>query len=215
MLTEDHLIRMINLALAALARIVGLRTAGQYEAARFLIEQTLEQLFGLKAYMLRSMDDASFLALLRGQEGVDPARGRVVADLLQVEGDVYLDEKNRPEAMTSYRRALALYLEIGLSEEADLGPELAIRMADLLKRLPLTELDEATLFNLAQFAEQVGALGQAERALLELADRAHWSDEIRQECIGFYERALARPESELAHGNVDRQALQARLQKLR
>ena len=47
MLTEDYLIRQINLAIAALAKILGFKTAGQYQAALYEIDQLLEQLIGL------------------------------------------------------------------------------------------------------------------------------------------------------------------------
>ena len=42
MLTEDYIMRMINMAIAALLQAIGLRKAGEYNQALQTIDQALE-----------------------------------------------------------------------------------------------------------------------------------------------------------------------------
>jgi len=97
MLTEDYLIRQINLAIAALAKILGLKTAGQFQAALYEIDQLLEQLIGLRSYMIKNLSDEGILAILSNAEGVDTDRLLIVADLIKHEGDILAEKKYAEE----------------------------------------------------------------------------------------------------------------------
>ena len=89
MLTEDYIIRMINLAIAALLQIVGLKKKGDYQTALDLIDLTFEQLLGLRASMAKNLDDERLYFLLTRQDRLDTQRLAIVADLFQEEGDIY------------------------------------------------------------------------------------------------------------------------------
>jgi hypothetical protein len=61
MFTEDYIMRMINQMIIVLASIIGFRKAGQFQEAQQLINQSLEQLLGLDAGLLKQMDESSVL----------------------------------------------------------------------------------------------------------------------------------------------------------
>ena len=115
MLTEDYFMRMINQMLAVLTQILYHKEAGQHQEAQVLIDQSLEQLLGVRPGLLKQMEDASLLRLLTTQGQLDPDRLAMVADLYRFEGDILADQGKHQEASLDYQRALTLYLEISLS----------------------------------------------------------------------------------------------------
>ena len=53
MLTEDYLIRLIRLGTVAMARLMGLKAQLLYQDAMYLLNQTLEEVFGMRADLVR------------------------------------------------------------------------------------------------------------------------------------------------------------------
>ena len=49
MFSEDYILRMIRMATAALAQIIGLKKAGQYQQALQAIDQALEEVISVLA----------------------------------------------------------------------------------------------------------------------------------------------------------------------
>ena len=64
-LSEDALLRMLVAAIAeTIARLAMLRTAGKFEQALEVIDQNLEELLGLKANLVRQLDDSKIVEML-------------------------------------------------------------------------------------------------------------------------------------------------------
>lgn len=87
-ITEDYILRMISLAIAALLRAIGLRKGGQYEQAEQAIDQALEQLLGLRADLLLRLDDQALLDRLTLQGELERDLAIVVADLYQEQAEI-------------------------------------------------------------------------------------------------------------------------------
>lgn len=115
MLTEDYFMRMINQVLVVLTQILNHREAGQYQDAQVLINQSPEQLLGVRPGLLKQMDDTSILRLLTTQGELDPDRLDLVAHFYKLEGDLQKDHLKDHEAVLDYQRSLSFYLEISLS----------------------------------------------------------------------------------------------------
>ena len=88
MLTDDYLIRMINQAIDVLIRVINLKASGEYQQAQQLIEQSLEQLIGLRIDLLQSLDDQNILGTLSINGIPDANRILLGADLFKEEGEV-------------------------------------------------------------------------------------------------------------------------------
>lgn len=112
MLTEDYLIRMINLAIAALLRIIGLKKEGDFQEALILIDLTFEQLLGLRASMAKALDDNRLYYLLTRNEQLDLQRLSIIADLFHHEGDILAAQGRLKESREDYARALRYNLEV-------------------------------------------------------------------------------------------------------
>ncbi len=195
--------RMIQVAIAALLRIAGLRKAGEYQDALALIDLTFEQLLGLRSNMLRGLDDDRVYYLLTRGETLDLPRLAVTADLLAEEGDVYSAQaetlqdppaKNEAQstALNDYARALRFNLEIyfqtrdaGEGEEQETTRQ---KIGSLLERLNRRPLGSDTLWPLALYYEDTGDLPRAESALQQMAAMPAIRDQILPELEAFHQR---------------------------
>lgn len=215
MLTEDYLIRQINLAIAALARILGLKTAGQYQAALFEIDQTLEQLLGLRSYMIKNLADEGILAVLSTSDGVDTDRLLVVADLIKHEGDIYAQKGYRDDSLASFQRALKFYLEVQLNGGPRMLEPPHEQIDAVLDQLAPGNLPVETAYNLSLYYEQQGKLAQAEKLLDQVASATGSSEDWTEEYTAFYSRLLEKSDREIEDGGLSRKHIEQKMNDLR
>jgi len=213
MLTEDYLIRMINVALAALARIIGLKTAGQYYEAFIEIDQTLEQLLGLRADLVRRLDDNSILTALTIQGSLDVDRLWIVAELYKEEGDIYNAQNNPAQGYWSYLRSLNFYLLGVLEGGGKHLPEPVEKIQALVQTLKDYDLPAETRFSLFYFYEQMGEYTKAEVTLERLMTVPGAQEDIRAEMIDFYQRLLQKSEADLVKAGLTRTQVEEKLAK--
>jgi hypothetical protein len=215
MLTEDYLIRMINLALAALASIVGLKTASKYYEAFIEIDQTLEQLLGLRSDLVRRLDDNSILAALTIHGSLDVDRLWIVAELYKEEGDINTAQNNPAQGYWSYLRSLNFNLYGVLEGGGKHLPEPVEKIQALIKTLQGYDLPPETLFSLFYFYEQMGEYIKAEVTLERLMTVPGAQEDIRAEMIDFYQRLLEKSEADLVKAGLTRAQVEDRLAKLK
>jgi hypothetical protein len=86
MLSQDYLIRIIRQATAVIAKIIGLKEAGQYQEALQVIDQTMEQAWGMNADMVNLLDDESLYKVLTINEVLDLDRLGIIAELFTEKG---------------------------------------------------------------------------------------------------------------------------------
>lgn len=214
MLTDDYLIRQINLAIAVLASIVGLKTAGQYQSALFEIDQFLEQLLGLRSYMVKDLNDEAILTLVSLPEGLDTDRLLIIAELIKAEGDIYAAQNYAADSQVDYLRALNFFVEVVLNGGAVNFPQPHDKIKDLVQLLGLTRLPQETLYDLFQYYEHVGEYNKAETALAQLAKMSESDESILQEQMEFYSRLLEKADKELARAGLTRSQVKEKLAKL-
>ncbi len=213
MLTEDYIMRMINQAVAFLVTIAGFKKAGQYEQARQAVDQALEILLGLRADLVRRLDDQAILQTLTRQDTLDVERLALVAELLKEEGDILAAQGDGVAAQASWLRALAFYLEAGLAEDILPTPALSQKIGALAGQLGLAKLSEDTVWALFCYTEQAGQYGPAAAALDHLAARPGVYDDLRPELSAFYQRLLALPPAELARWGLERSTIEKKHQQ--
>lgn len=214
MFSEDYILRMIQMATAAMARIFGLRTAGRYTEALQAIDQALEQLLGLRAGLIKNLDDSSLLASLTAGEELDTDRLYLVADLIKEEGDVYAARQDARESSLSYLRALNFYLEVALNGGAAELPPPNEKIAALVETLSNQPLPVETLLALFTYYEEAGEYARVEQTLSRLVQKPEIREQALIELSDYYRRLLEKPEAELAAGGLSRSGIKASLAKL-
>jgi hypothetical protein len=211
MYTQDFIKRMINQLVAALQMIIGLKAAGQYGQALQAIDQALEQLLGLKADLIKRLDDQTLLSSLTHNGKLDTDRLAILADLFKEEGDI-LASLNRPqESFSSHLRALNFYIEVGLSSGPEQLPDPDQKLLDLFHQLDKFQLPHQTLYGLFAYCEKSGRFAQAASILGRLADDPSLRAEVQQEFQQYYQRLLEKTDADLQRGNLPRAEIERRL----
>lgn len=185
MLTEDYLIRRISQVIALLMHALGLRKDGQLFAAQTDIDIALELLLGMRASLLKQMDDASLLQLLTVRGELDLERLDLAAELFRQEGEILAVQGRVAESYVDLLRALNFSLELGLSDREHLNAEQARRIEDLVKVLENRRLPIDTQVGLVNFYQGLLENGGAglrasglEQAAVEAA-LAKWMGQIQ------------------------------------
>lgn len=191
MLTEDYLVRLISQIIAALVKITQLRLAGNFQEARQMINQSLEQLIGLRADLLWQLDDDSLLQALTQGGRLDVDRLQLVGDLFLAGAELELAQERDTAALQGYLRALNVYLEAALSGGSE-QPELNEKITGVFDRLSLSSLPDDTLWAWYCYQEARGAYTEAERALKALATRPGLGEELQPEMEAFSARKAQR-----------------------
>jgi hypothetical protein len=214
MLTEDYFMRMINQALYVLKKIMGLKTTGHYQEAQLEINQLLEMLVGLKADLVKQLDDQSLIDSLTQQGKLDSDRLYVVAELFKEEGDLLALAQKPQAAYHSYLRALNFYLEVTLSGGPETLPAPDPQIATLLEALKAVELPADSLYPLFCYFEEAGRYQEGADTLQRLASDPELEAETRKEQASFYERLLAKSDQELSEGGLAREDVQGWLNEI-
>jgi hypothetical protein len=162
-------------------QIIGLKKAGQYQPALQAIDQALEEVLGLKAGLIRAMDDESLLSGLTQQDRLDTDRLLILADLFFEEADILAMQGKADGSQASALRALNFYLDVVL----DWGPERVSqkfeKIEQLVQKLGEQILPPQTCFALYFYYVQVGELPSAKRMLEKLKAYPDWREEALSE----------------------------------
>jgi hypothetical protein len=214
MLTEDYLIRQINIFLAALARIIGFRTAYMYTQARIAIDEALEELFGIRANLLHQLDDQKLHASLTNLEILDTDRLQLAADLFKEDGELRAATGDEGGARASWQRALNFYIDVVMHGGGKHLPLPDEQIEALYQQLKNQALDPDTWFGLYIYWEERRQYGRAAAALEALLTYEDTHDQISAEARAFYGRLEGLSDQELLAGGLDRSHVQAQLQRL-
>jgi hypothetical protein len=194
------------------ARLANLRTVGNYEKSFEVIDQNLEELLGLKADLVRQLDDKQILDMLTVNEYLDVARLYHVAELFRLEGEIYRDQGQTELAQISQTRALNLFVEVGFAVENEFL-EADDHIDELFDELG-KDTPEDSLYTIFDYYEQVGAYDRAEIAIDLMLQRTENNPDILMEKRAFYNRLLEESDAELEEGNVSREIIERKLKDL-
>ncbi|MFN2212041.1 MAG: DUF6483 family protein [Anaerolineales bacterium] len=213
MLTEDYFLRMINQMLVVLTQILYHKDAGQYQEAQILIEQSLEQLLGVRPGLLKQMDDDSVLRLLTSQGELDPDRLAMVAELYKLEGDLLVAQNVNPEADNLYLRSLTFYLQISLNGNPQGLISLDDKIDELYQKFSDRDVPEEVLYLLFDYYEERGDYARVEQQISGLLKKDDHLPVILPGIIAYYGALLEKSDQDLAAGGISRALIQAGLDK--
>lgn len=211
-LSEDTLLRMLVSAIAeTIARLAQLKTAGYYQEAIEVIDHNLEELLGLKADLVRQLDDQHIIDMLTTNGVLDFARLYYVAELFRQEGKIHAQRRDQKRKHSSQIRALNLFIEVGFSVENEFL-EADDHIDELFDSLG-KDITEDTLFKLFDYYEQVGAFDRAEEAMNLMLEITENNPDILTEQRNFYQRLLAESDEELEAGGISREKIESKMKK--
>jgi tetratricopeptide (TPR) repeat protein len=214
MFSEDYIIRMIRQAIGVLARIIGLKSAGQYQEALRDIDQALELVLGMDANIIRLLDDESLYKILTKNEGLDLEKLDLLADLFKEEGDIQKLRGQNIESINCYVRSLNYYLMISINSENSHPMDISQKINELLQKLEPHDFNGTTLLNLFCNYENAGEFAKAEAMLSRLAARNHSEVNVVDEMESFYKRLIEKSPEELSAGGMSQTQVQNKLKEL-
>jgi tetratricopeptide (TPR) repeat protein len=178
MLTEDYLIRQISILLAALQRIVGFKNTYMYVEAQISIDQALEEIFGLRADLVRQLDDQALLEAITYLDVLNLDKLQVAAEVFMHEGDVHSQRGDEAASIQSYTRALNFFLDVSLNGGAWNLPEPTEQIEELVEHLRSRDLDPDTLYGLYLYSFERKQWARAEELLARMAVFPDLTDEV-------------------------------------
>jgi len=214
MLSDDYLIRMIRQAAAVLARIIGLKKAGDYKEAFQEIDQTLEQLLGMDMEIIKIMDDESIYRILTQNEQIDLERLGFIADLFNEEGDILLLQNQKQQSDNYYLSSLNYYLKISLNSETSHQKGLSQKVEEIIQKLGNYNYPHITLFDLFCYFENNEEYEKAENIITTLATRPDIKANVRSELFSFYKRLLELEPKVLIANGMSRKQIQKKVKDL-
>jgi hypothetical protein len=203
LLTDDYLVRMIMAGLQTLAKVIGLKTAGQYQESQELIDQALEGLFGMRADLLKRLDDDTLFASLKVQGSPDTERIALAGKFFQEEGDLLTAQGDQDGGKWSYIRALNFSLEAALNGKYD-DAELKMGITYLVNSLQGIELPPDTVYGLFCYHEESGNYKEADIILKALENQMDEKGAVQNERTAYYKRLLEKGDAELVEGGFTR-----------
>jgi tetratricopeptide (TPR) repeat protein len=215
MLTEDYIMRMINQMVAVLAKLIGLKDAGQYQSAQQVIDQSLEQLLGLKPELLKHMDDSSILNLLTSQGELGTERLYILAELYRHEGDILLAQNRTQEALFDYQRALYFFLQLPDNQKDQDSSKIKQKITDLFIELEDVNLPVEILYQLFDFFERNGEFALVEDVIVRLLQSPEAGSHIIPNIITYYEQLLESSELDSHSGGLSRVQVEQKLELLK
>lgn len=215
MFSDDYILRIVRQATAVFAKIIGLKSAQQYQEALQVIDQTLEQLLGLDVEIIRLLDDESLYTLLMKDDVLDLEKLGFIADLFKEEGDIHKLQGQIEESTNCYIRSLNYYLIIGINSETSRPNELSQKIDELLQKLDTYAFEEQTLLNLFSYYENSMEFAKADETLSRLAAPNDLKVYVVDEMKSFYKRLLEKTPKELADGGMSRIQIQNKLKELK
>jgi hypothetical protein len=164
---QDYILRQIQLAGQAWARIVRLIKDRQFETAHMVLDQAYRQLIGLSPEAVLERDPNDLIARLRFNEA--PAAGRdkclALATLLRASGDVAAAQADSATAVDAYHKALRILLDTALRDPSLPLPDYVPTIEALNAELSAHALPVTTQQELLLYYEQTGLYAKAEDTL--------------------------------------------------
>lgn len=203
---QDYILRQIQLAGQAWARIVRLIKNRQFETAHMVLDQAYRQLIGLSPEAVLERGPNDLIARLRFDEA--PAAGRdkclALATLLRASGDTAIAQADSATAADAYHKALLILLDTILRDPGLALPDYVPTIEALDAELSAHALPVTTQQELLLYYEQTGVYAKAEDILWAMLQAAPGDCAIVGVGRALYARLQQLGDAALLAGNLPR-----------
>jgi hypothetical protein len=201
MIRRDYILRAIQEMVQTLARVVFLKSRREYEQALSEINQALRQT-GAEEREQETMSVEQWIALCRKHEASATGLMVATADLLREQGEVFALQEKSAESHRSRVTSLALMLEALLAGDTFVSEALLNKVEQLIDQTNDAPRPSALWHRIVRYFEARERFGLAEDALFTWVDTGD-SIAVREGLL-FYERLLARSDTDLQRGELPR-----------
>ena len=206
MLHRDHLMRLVEQLVQALAKIDILKEQQNYSQALDVIRETGKLLVGVDLSMLNFISDSDLLTLFKAGDPLNAGRFIVLAGLLYEEGDINLILEKNNESFRCYLKSLVLYCEAIKFKEILNQQDYFDKIETIVQKLSGYDLTWNAKSSLIIYYEATGKYSGAEDLIFELAEAG--DEQILSSGISFYQRLLLKTDEEIEKGNLTREEIE-------
>jgi len=199
MIEQDYIMRMINMMVAMLARLIRHKNKKEFPQALLEIETTGRTLLGIDRDFIRSLSPAQLMELFGSDLSVALPKLYILALLLKEEADVraLMGEETDPLRVKS----LCLLIDTLLKGGEPVESRHTQIIEELIGTFHNRALPADTLNRLIQYYEHTGRFDRAENVLYDLLEA---DPDYAGEGVLFYRRLLQRSDAELEAGRLPR-----------
>lgn len=202
MYQRDYILRMIEQMTSMIANVAGLRKEQKQKQAFELLDEMLGRFFRLNSKLLNTLSESDLISMMTVNGFLETEKLKMLAGLLKEEGEVFDSMEQPEEGYRRYLKALQLCLAVYETEPTRLPADLRLQMDEVLVSIKGFYLPAPVKKRLVPYFEASGRFASAEDMLYDLLEEGQ---SVTAEGKSFYERLLAKTDSELAAGNLPRE----------
>jgi hypothetical protein len=201
MIERDYLMRMINVLIVALARVLRLKHDKEYPQALLTIQTTGKTLLGIDGQLVAQFSVLQLMQLFGSDLSVAVPKSYVLGVLLKEEAEIRGLMSEDAVSHDLYVKSLSLLIESYLRFEEPVDPGHLALMDEILGKLRRQSLPVDLLERVFKYEEAMGRYARAEDALHSILES---EPGYAVEGMRFYERLLRKSDDQLAAGDLPR-----------
>jgi hypothetical protein len=215
MFNKDYIMRMIELLVQGIAKIMHLKQENRIEESETLFTDTLRKFYGLNDKSVEELPwtDLMSVASLGGLQ--DAEKCAFLAQLIKEKADLEQIQGRTAAAQALYAKALNIYISALLADGYYNIPEHRDRIDEIIGLIAQQVPTIETLQMLFRYYELAGRYGKAEDMLYALLDAGADREETVEAGRTFYMRLLQRSDIELMEGNLPREEVREGLGEMK
>ncbi len=203
--------RMTEMLAAVLAKVLLNKEKENYEDAEKEIEAAAKTIVGLDLKIISVLNIEELVSLLKTSDTY-AGRTLITAELLKEYGDIIGEKGDAKKSITTYIKALCLYIESILSKELPVPETYYPRVDFLIKHVAQFDKSRELKIRIIEYYEISGQYSKAEDFLFELIDNK--DESIYDKAVGFYKRLQGKPDVDLIKGNLSREEVEESLEEI-
>ncbi len=211
MIERDYIMRMIQMLVQALVRIVFFKNKKDYPEALNEIQRVSKTLIGVELDVIRRLSDVQIIELLTLVKDFGGPKCYLAGTLLKEEAEILELQGKAVESIDARVKSLSLLTEAAIEKGTPLDSDHASAVDVVAGKLKSDELPVHIHKKLFRYYELMRKYGKAEDTLLDILEK---EPSFVEEGILFYERLRKKSDEELSEGNLLKKEIEEGLVKL-
>ena len=212
MIERDYILRMIQMLVHVLAKILFLKKGEQYPEALDEIQKASKQILGIELEVFRKLSDVQMIDFLSLDVSLGMPKCYAAGILLKEEAEILSILKKESESHQTFVKSLSLLTEVAIHNKSPYDSDHASAIDAVAAALKGKAIPVYVRKKLFRYFEIAGQYGEGAGTLNEiLVDEPSFISEA----IAFYERVAKKPDEDLVWGSLLRDTIRDELVKLR
>ncbi len=212
MIERDYILRMIQMLVQVLARILFLKQGEQYPEALVEIQKASKQILGIELEIFRKLSDLQMIDFLSLDISLGIPKCYAAGILLKEEAEILAIQKKESESLDTLVKSLSLLTEVALHNKSPYNADHASAIESVAGRLKGKEYPVYVRKKLFRYYEIAGQYGLAASVLSEILVA---EPSFVSEGIGYFERLRKKSDEGLLRGGLQRKYVEELLADLR